>query len=101
MGSLALPPTNRSWPAPWRQAISFRSPFHGGELHRFDDFRISRAAAQVSGQVVADVVFRRVPDLVQQLASHQYEFPPAESALGSPARAGCLPERVELGGAFQ
>src|SRR5688500_2227147 len=67
-----------------------------GELHRLDDFRVGRAAAQVARQVVLDVVLARVGVLVQQLARHQHEARRAEAALECGRVDECLLHGVEL-----
>src|SRR5215510_2649312 len=52
------------------------------ELHGFDDLRIGSAAAEITRQVVPDLVVVRRWMLLEQLARHQHEARCAESALG-------------------
>ena len=60
----------------WAPKASLR-----GALHRFDDFRISGAAAEIAGEIVLDVVVARIGILLQQLMRHQHEARRAEAAL--------------------
>ena len=50
-------------------------------LHRFDDLGISSAAAEVAGEVMADVILARVRLLFEQLGCHHHEPGRAEAAL--------------------
>src|SRR5678815_1499859 len=79
---------------------SLLPPFLGGELHRFDDFRVRRAAAKVTGKVVPDRVVVGIRVLVEELARHQDETGGAEAALEGAALDERFLHRVGFGIAF-
>src|SRR5215217_4750302 len=70
----------RATPAQSISASCF-PPFFRRELHRLDDLRIRRAAAQVARQVMLDLLLVGLRNLVQQLARHHDEARSAEAAL--------------------
>src|SRR5258705_12329656 len=52
-----------------------------GRGHGFDDFGIGGAAAEIAGEIVADVVFAWLRIGLQKLVRHQHEARRAEAAL--------------------
>src|SRR5258706_6178866 len=61
------------------------------EMHRLDDFRVGRTAAQIAGEVVPYVVVAGIGSLHKELVSHQDEARRAETALeGSRLDEGLL-----------
>jgi hypothetical protein len=80
--------------------ILMLSPFFSGEPHRFDDFRVGPATAQVSRKVMLDDVLIRLGMLLQQLAGHHDETRGAESALECAGLDERLLHGIELGAAF-
>src|SRR5258708_10095012 len=64
------------------------------QFHRLDNLRIGGAAAEVAGEVVADLGIGRVRGSTDELAGHQDEPRGTEAALGGSAFAGSPLDRV-------
>src|SRR5215831_8806837 len=71
-----------------------------GDLHRLDDLRIGGAAAEVAGQIVADLIVVRIRIAFEQLRGHQNKARGAVAALeGAGLDKGLLhrAQRIAIG----
>src|SRR5262249_47923642 len=65
-------------------------------LHRFDNFRIGGATAEIAGEIVPDVVLARIRIRIEKLRRHQQKTRRAISALKSTGLDECFLFRTEL-----
>src|SRR5687768_15079163 len=65
-----------------RRRVGLEGPaLAGGELYGGDDLGIAGAAAEIAGEVMADVVVARIGILAEKVARHQHEAGRAIAAL--------------------
>src|SRR5688572_4863658 len=89
----AGPADFRGWFASWRCLVGALAR---RELHRFDDFRVRRAAAKIAREVVANVVILRIGYFLEKLPRHKDESRRTEAALESAAFDKRFLHRVEV-----